>query len=89
MKTHDLLGLLWVAMKFLEYQTYDMMKTSTFLAILELPVLVWWFVESMRHIASKDKNKTSAYFEACVAGLFSVLWLIFFAMGVLLEMKLL
>lgn len=88
MKRFNILGLLWVAWKFVEYVTYDFDNLGIVLAIIELPLMIWWFVECVKYLNSKDKfdkNKTGAWVQTCIAGTFILLWLIFFAMGVLLS----
>lgn len=89
MKRYSLLGLLWVSWKFLEFVMYDFETFSLLLALFELPLMIWWFVECVKHLQSKNKLKTSAWFQASVSALFILLWVIFFAIGVLMEAELL
>ena len=75
------LGWSWLGLKLLALVLVDFDDALMILALVELPLLVYWLVTGIREL--KDKKKQGwLLFQIITASVFLVLWLAFFAIGV-------
>ena len=84
------LGWSWLGLKVLAFLPWQSDTPLVLLALVELPLLVWWIVTAIRELSKNikkdDKTRGWLTFQIIIAGLFLILWITFFAIGVSIGM---
>jgi uncharacterized membrane protein YhaH (DUF805 family) len=81
----SVLGWSWLGLKVLAFVLVDLDAALMILSFIELPLLVYWLVTAIRELRD-NKKQGWLIFQIIIAGLFLILWLVFFAIGVTIGM---